>query len=505
VKPQLRIVTGARKGLTAVFSRSPITIGRHPDTDFRLDPEGDLDASARHAELVFAGGKWHVHDAGSRNGTYVNGHRIQRDTPLADTDQIQLGQGGPRLEFRLVADSVPDGVVPGTAVPGAPPAAHREAVPVGPGRVRETSGGQRPRESGIENRESGTPRPTAGRRTPGGARAMSTTQRVRIEVGRATRRLRALTIVLLGVLVIVAGGFLYLNYRQGQEQEREMAAIQARTDSVLAEADAALRALRGQVEGLADALRTSQREVARLQQELTAAQRSGSATEVADVRRRLSSATQSLQYQQLAAQVDYRGIVSRNQRAVAMVWVRFSPDSIFTGTAFAVRDDGTLVTNRHVVAGPDGNHRPTDIAVRFADSDQTWRGRVLAVSREVDLALIKASGFTGRIPTVQGLNARADTLAQGDPVAIVGFPLGLDLPMTRGVARTTFTAGSVSKVLRDLVQIDGYGAEGASGSPVFDRNGDVISVLYGGQVGTGGRIVFSVPAAYVVRLLETIE
>jgi S1-C subfamily serine protease len=73
---------------------------------------------------------------------------------------------------------------------------------------------------------------------------------------------------------------------------------------------------------------------------------------------------------------------------------------------------------------------------------------------------------------------------------------------TRQVARTSLTAGTVSKVLSDLVQVDGYGAEGSSGSPIFDRAGNVVAVLYGGQPGTGGRIVFGVPISYAQQLAQ---
>ena len=35
----------------------------------------------------------------------------------------------------------------------------------------------------------------------------------------------------------------------------------------------------------------------------------------------------------------------------------------------------------------------------------------------------------------------------------------------------------LQKVLPDLVQLDGYGAQGASGSPIFDRNGQVVGII----------------------------
>jgi len=94
----------------------------------------------------------------------------------------------------------------------------------------------------------------------------------------------------------------------------------------------------------------------------------------------------------------------------------------------------------------------------------------------------------------------------GDPVALIGFPLGVELPQGnqggREVAKTTLGLGTVSKVLPDRVQVDGYSAQGASGSPIFDRNGDVIAVLYGGQEGSNGRILYGVPASYISRLLQ---
>jgi S1-C subfamily serine protease len=166
-----------------------------------------------------------------------------------------------------------------------------------------------------------------------------------------------------------------------------------------------------------------------------------------------------------------------------------------------------MLTCRHVVAGADGSARPLRLAIKFADSYQVFPAQLLAVSSEVDLAIVKVN-IRGGVPTVQGLNERPDTLSAGDPVAVIGFPLGTNLPMTAAgrsqtIARTSFTAGTVSKVLSDLVQLDGYGAQGASGSPIFDRNGQVVSILYGGEPGSDGRIVLSVPSRFALDLLNS--
>ena len=464
MKAQLKILTGARAGYTEVFSKAYIGIGRHPASDLRFDPERDLDVSTRHAAIVAQRDRWYVRDLGSRNGTLVNGHRITRDTNLSDTDQVRFGDEGPIVEFRLTPAGTPDGVVARAA--GAAPATPAPA-----------------------NKDSGR-------------RRMSTTERIRIEVGRQTKTLRTVTVGLFVSLIVVAAVFFYQGSRQAREREREVAELQARTDSILQASERAMEMLQGRVEGLAAALNTSRRDVEDLQRQLAAAQRAGSAEEVDALTQQLGNANQALQYQQAAALVDYRAIVDRNQRAVAIIWVEFGPDEVFTATAFAVRSDGTMLTNRHVVVGAEGDRRPTRMAVRFADSRQNWRATLLGVSASADLALIKLD-IRGGTPAVS-LNSRADTLRQGDPIALIGYPLSTDLPMSGEYARTSFWAGSVSKVLDDVIQVDGYGAQGASGSPIFDRNGEVVGILYGGLEGTGGRIVYAAPAGAALELMESI-
>jgi S1-C subfamily serine protease len=316
-----------------------------------------------------------------------------------------------------------------------------------------------------------------------------------------------MTVVLFVVLLGVAGAFFYQNDRQRRQREADIAAIQARTDSILLAAAEAIRTLEGEIEGLGNALRQSQVDVGRLRSSLAAAQAAGSEDEIAEVRRQLTDATQALLTLEAAAGVDYRAIVDANQRAVAMIWADLGGGNIQIGTAFAVRADGTMLTCRHVVAGEDGSARPLRLAVQFADSYQIYPAQLRAISNEADLAIVKVN-IRGGVPTVQGLNGRSDTLGVGSPVATIGFPMGTDLPMSdagrsRTIARTTFTAGTVSKVLPDLLQLDSYGTRGSSGSPILDRSGQVVGILYGGEAGSGGRIVLSVPSSYALRLIES--
>ena len=54
--------------------------------------------SASHAMLTFRGRSWFIEDQDSTNGTYVNGHRIDRPVALSYGDELTIGRVRMRLE-----------------------------------------------------------------------------------------------------------------------------------------------------------------------------------------------------------------------------------------------------------------------------------------------------------------------------------------------------------------------------------------------------------------------
>ena len=184
----------------------------------------------------------------------------------------------------------------------------------------------------------------------------------------------------------------------------------------------------------------------------------------------------------------------RNRLAVARIYVEGEDGEVSTGTAFSVRADGTLVTSRHVVAG-----RPRRIAVQFAASSQVWRARVVAVSGEWDLAAVRVDGIVGAVPTVLGLNLRPDTLAEGAPLALVGFPRGGD-PVEGVPARPGLSQAEFARVRNGRVEVYARSAVGASGSPLFDADGRVVGILFGGAPGGERPLLYAVPASAIGRL-----
>src|SRR5258706_978621 len=103
-------IAGSRRGQRKESpAGSRIRFGRHPDCEVSFDPQRDIDASSRHAELRVVetphatepvSQAWVIVDLGSSNGTYVEGHRVT-ETPVAQNVpvNIEFGPGGPRVRL----------------------------------------------------------------------------------------------------------------------------------------------------------------------------------------------------------------------------------------------------------------------------------------------------------------------------------------------------------------------------------------------------------------------
>ncbi len=72
-----------------------VRLGRSPECDVQVPPELGASVSRTHAEITIHDGGVVIRDAGSRNGTFVNGKRLEAPQPAATSDLIMLGSGGP--------------------------------------------------------------------------------------------------------------------------------------------------------------------------------------------------------------------------------------------------------------------------------------------------------------------------------------------------------------------------------------------------------------------------
>ncbi|HTF93964.1 MAG TPA: type VI secretion protein IcmF/TssM N-terminal domain-containing protein [Verrucomicrobiae bacterium] len=105
---QLRHIEGSKAGALDTFDQDRIRIGRQPDNDLTFDPQKDASVSGYHAEIYRDGDAVFLQDLQSRNGTFVNGRKIDQPVLLKDGDVVQFSARGPKVSF-LTGDASAEG------------------------------------------------------------------------------------------------------------------------------------------------------------------------------------------------------------------------------------------------------------------------------------------------------------------------------------------------------------------------------------------------------------
>jgi tetratricopeptide (TPR) repeat protein len=184
--------------------------------------------------------------------------------------------------------------------------------------------------------------------------------------------------------------------------------------------------------------------------------------------------------------VDWSSLVEKVMPAVVTI-VSTDAKDIVQGSGFIISSDGKIVTNLHVVAG-----KPAILARRSDGSFLVIKG-ILASDKANDLAILQAEGRN--LPFVR--LGDSDRVKVGEAICVIGSPMLLE---------GTVSAGIISAVreLRDgrkLLQITAPISEGSSGSPVFNRKGEVIGVA-SFILSEGQNLNFAVPSNAVKTLLR---
>ena len=202
---------------------------------------------------------------------------------------------------------------------------------------------------------------------------------------------------------------------------------------------------------------------------------------------------------------------TRGQTRAGTIYAQASPavvsikTSTGTGTGFLIDDQGTLVTNDHVV------ETAKDVQVKFGTDGRTIEGDVKGVDPSSDLAVVKIEpgSIPGGVKPLQFADSRG--VSVGDVAIAIGNPFGLDRTVTEGIV------SSLGRTLRapngfqidDVIQTDAAINPGNSGGPLLDDGGKVIGV--NSQIATNGvsngnvGIGFAVPSNTVRQVVPGLK
>jgi len=141
------------------------------------------------------------------------------------------------------------------------------------------------------------------------------------------------------------------------------------------------------------------------------------------------------------------------------------------GTGVVIKDDGTILTNFHVIAGA------KKLKVTFFDGTEAV-AIVVGVQPEKDLAVIKPQKIPDDLePAILGSSQQ---LLPGDQVVVVGFPFGIGPSVSAGVVsglNRQFKSPDGNQALSGLIQFDAAANPGNSGGPLVNMSGEVIGIV----------------------------
>jgi len=177
-----------------------------------------------------------------------------------------------------------------------------------------------------------------------------------------------------------------------------------------------------------------------------------------------------------------------------------------TGSGFIVTKDGYILTNNHVVTGPDRKTLANNITVKLLDGRE-YKARVIGHDPSTDVAVIKIDG--NNFPTVplgNDNNARV-----GEWVLAIGNPLDLGTTVTAGIVSAKDRplpglAGNNKYAIGDFIQTDAAINPGNSGGPLVDVNGQAIGInsAIASETGYYSGYGFAIPITLAKKVMDDI-
>ena len=163
------------------------------------------------------------------------------------------------------------------------------------------------------------------------------------------------------------------------------------------------------------------------------------------------------------------------------------------GSGFIIDENGTVITNNHVVANAE------DILVRVGEKE--YDAKIIGADPYMDIAVIKMKTNDKFKPVTFGDSSKARV---GDWVVAIGNPFGLGGTVTSGIISARNRQIGLTRY-EDFIQTDASINQGNSGGPLFNLKGEVIgintAIIAPGQSGSIG-IGFAIPANAASNVID---
>jgi S1-C subfamily serine protease len=196
-----------------------------------------------------------------------------------------------------------------------------------------------------------------------------------------------------------------------------------------------------------------------------------------------------------AQNIDTARLFKQDSPAVVLI-ISQKSGTVVLGSGVLVSKDGTILSALHVVQGGDST------VVKLKSGDVYDKVSVIAFDARRDLVVLKISGFD--LPVVPMGNS--NDVREGDPVAIISNPVGLEGSISQGIVSRVRDISDVreGEIGFKVIQTTAATSPGSSGGAILNANGELIA-LHSFKVVGGENLNFGIPVNYARGMLDTHE
>lgn len=176
------------------------------------------------------------------------------------------------------------------------------------------------------------------------------------------------------------------------------------------------------------------------------------------------------------------------------------------GTAEFVSNDGTLITNAHVVTYKTLGvvNAFENISIRFAFENDYRLVSLIKYDTDLDIAVLKLNDLNCKFKPIS--LGDSSKLKNGNIVYAIGNLNNVGISITSGMISNSNITVTYNEVTREVIQCDLTIAEGNSGGALLDKNGNLIGITTFRLKDTDGKVIYGISYCIPINtVLEYIE
>lgn len=145
------------------------------------------------------------------------------------------------------------------------------------------------------------------------------------------------------------------------------------------------------------------------------------------------------------------------------------------GTGFFIDDNGTIITNAHIVVYTSSSvvQEYDKYEIRFSSENDYIKVKLLRYDFNLDLAMLVFDADSN----FKCVNLKDTNILNGEVVYTIGNMQNYGLSIAKGIVSKKELKININNFEKSVIQLNISVSEGNSGGPVFSKNGECIGIV----------------------------